>query len=538
MQKNEHQINTILEKGFSRLVLDQNDIAMVTEQIIRRAKEMQFQQKKSPFLQFQKIHLYAIAALILVCSIPLIYLHLNFKHNNIVRSHTIEKHQPIKILSSAGDSVKNPESIITREMIATNTESQLLLAAGIRSRVLLFERTSIKVDQADSARTAISLNKGLLSVNITGSGKDTVIIKTNQALFTQIGTFFSIYTDSINGSVLHVYKGKVRVQDRFGTDLIVEEGWRWTSKDRKEISEKTRHLIESDINQVFKENKIEKRIIWSPDLFLPAEKNSGKNHEKHSSKFSNYSKDTTAFESHGETDLISVLKAQLENEEFPHAAESIMKLKNAETIDSACKLLISVAQYNVSVFKYKTALNVLHLIIEGNPFRMNQREDAWMQSYFLHKEYLKPLPEKRLMLVKNYHLLFPDGNMSDDMASEEIDLLLMLRKYHQAVSSIENYIRKYPHSSNSEYYSYLLASIIREQLRKEKIALDLYKQYIRNYQKGKYEEDAIYWIIQLSLSTHDQKTAENMRNLYMEKYPDGRWNKELRRINITSLKEF
>ncbi len=538
MQKNEHQINTILEKGFSRLVVDQNEITMATEQIIRRAKELQLQQKKSPFLQFQKIRLYAVAAMIFICSIPLIYLYLNFRRNNIVRSQPIEKYhfEPIKILSSAGDSVIKPESMITREMITTNTESQLLLAAGIRTRVLLFERTSIKVNQADSVRTAISLNKGLLSVNITGSGKDTVIIKTNQASFTQIGTFFSIYTDSINGSVLHVYQGKVRVQDRFGTDLLVGEGWSWTSKDRKEISERTRHLIESDINNVFKENKIEKRIIWSPALFLSAEEISGKNYEKQLSNFLKCSKDTSAFEAHGETDIISALKAQIEKDEFTHAAKIIMKLKNTETIDSAYKLLTRAAQYNISVFKYKTAMNLLNLIVEGSPFRMNQREDAWMQSYFLHKECLNSLPEKRLALVKNYHQLFSDGNMSDDMASEEIDLLLMLKKYQQAVSDMENYIRKYPHNSNSEYYSYLLASIIREQLHKEKTALDLYKQYIRNYQKGKYEEDEIYWIIQLSFLTHDQKTAENMRNIYMEKYPDGRWAKELRRINIASLK--
>ncbi|NLL13082.1 MAG: hypothetical protein GX267_06745 [Fibrobacter sp.] len=540
MQKHEHQINSILEKGFSRLVLDQNDITMATEQIIRRAKEVQFQEKKSSFLQFQKTRLYAIAALILLCSIPpFIYMYLNFKRSIIIRSNPIEKHQNerIKILSLAGDPGKSTESLMTtKEMIATNTKSQLLLAAGTRARVLMFESTSIKVDRADSVKTAISLNNGLLSVNVTGSGTDTVIIKTNQALFTQIGTFFSIYTDSINGSVLHVYQGKVRVQDRFGTDLIVEKGWSWTSKDRKEISERTKHLIESDINQVFKNNKIEKRILWSQDFFLSAEHNSEKNPEKESSSLNVCNKETMAFESHGETDLISALKVQIENDEFPHAAKCIAKLKNTETIDSAFKLLIRVSQYNVSVFKYKTALNVLDLIIEGNPFRMNQREDAWIQSYFLHKEYLNSLPEKRLSLVKNYHRLFPDGNMSDDMASEEIDLQLLLKNYQQAVSGMENYIKKYPHNARNEYYSYLLATIVREQLRKEKVALDLYKQYIRNYQKGKYEEDAIYWTIQLSLLTHDQNTAEKMRKIYVEKYPNGRWSKELRRINMTSFK--
>ena len=194
MQKHEHQINSILEKGFSRLVLDQNDITMATEQIIRRAKEVQFQEKKSSFLQFQKTRLYAIAALILLCSIPpFIYMYLNFKRSIIIRSNPIEKHQNerIKILSLAGDPGKSTESLMTtKEMIATNTKSQLLLAAGTRARVLMFESTSIKVDRADSVKTAISLNNGLLSVNVTGSGTDTVIIKTNQALFTQIGTFF------------------------------------------------------------------------------------------------------------------------------------------------------------------------------------------------------------------------------------------------------------------------------------------------------------------------------------------------------------
>lgn len=541
MQKHEHQINTILEKGFSRLVLDRNDITMATEQIIRHAKELQFQEQKTSFLQFPKIHLYAIAALVIVCSIaPLIYLRINNNKLNItVQTSPIEVHQheQIKVLSLAGDIDTNPKSLITtREKFTTNDKSQLLVAAGVRTRVLLFERSSIRVDQADSIKTTISLSSGLLSVNITGSGKDTVTIKTTQAQFTQIGTFFSVYTDSTNGSVLHVYQGKVRVQDHFGTDLVVEEGWSWTSKGRKEISERTKHPIESDINQVFKQSKIEKPIIWSPDLFLSAEQKTGKNASSQSSYSYRRSKDTATLISHEESDLIFALRMQLENDEVTLAAKSIAKLENSETIDSAYKLLIRVAHYNVSVFKYKTALKVLHLITEGNSFRINQREDAWVQSYFLHKEYLNPLPEKRLALVKNYHQLFPDGNMSDDMASEEIDLLLLLKNYQQAVSCMEKYIRKYPHNSNCDYYSYLLASTVRERLRKEKIALDLYIQYIQNYPKGKYEEDAIYWIIQLSLSNHDQTTAEKMRNIYKERYPDGRWSKELRRINMTSLK--
>jgi hypothetical protein len=209
MQKHEHQINTILEKGFSRLVLDQDEISMATEQIIRRAKELQFQRKKPPFLQLHQISLYAIAAMILLCSIgPFIHSYLNSKKNIIEQSSPIGKHpcDRIKVLSAAGDLQTDPESLTKTGEIVTNDKSQLLLATGVRVRVLLFERSSIKVDQADSVKTAISLGNGLISVNITGSGKDTVIIKTSQAVFTQIGTFFSVYTDSINGSVLHVYQ--------------------------------------------------------------------------------------------------------------------------------------------------------------------------------------------------------------------------------------------------------------------------------------------------------------------------------------------
>ncbi len=541
MQKSERQINTILKKGFSRIELDKSDVAIAKEQIIMRARELQFQEKKSSFFQLRKIRVYAIAALILMCSIPLfIYLHLNFnKHNVTVQSGPIEKHQHwlINVLSATGDLNPNPESLKKlKEKITTNHNTQVLLAAGIRARVLMFERSSIKVDQADSVKTAISLNEGLLSVNINGNGKDTVIIKTSQAIFTQIGTFFSIYNDSINGSVLHVYQGKVRVQDHFGTNLIVEEGWSWSSKDRKDISERTNCLVESDISQVFEKNKIEKRIIWNPELFLSAEQKIRKNYVKESPSTYHRGKDTATFKSHVETDLLFVLKVQLKNDEFAHAARSIANLQNNKTIDSVYKLLIRMAQHNISVFKFKTALNMLHLIIEGNSFRMNQREDAWVKSYFIHKEHLKTLPEKRLSLVKNYKQLFPVGRMSDDMASEEIDLLLMLKKYLRAVSGMENYIRKYPHNSNSEYYGYLLASTVREQLRKETVALDLYKQYILNYPQGKYEEDALYWIVKLSLLIHEYKTAENMRNIYIEKYPRGRWGKELVRINITSLK--
>lgn len=536
MQKHEHQINEILEKGFSRLVLDQNDIINATKQILRRAEELQLQENKTSFIKFCNQPLYAIAALILLCSIPaIIYVHLKFiKPNFVAQLNQAEMHQyeKIKVLSATGDPDIDHKSLITtRKMIATDDKSQLLLAAGIRARVLLFEESSIKVDRIDSVKTEFFLDKGLLAVDIAGSGIDTVSIRTSEALFTQMGTFFSIYTDSINGSVLHVYKGKVRVQDRFGTDLIVEEGWSWTSKERKDISERQVHLIESDINQIFKENRINKRIIWSPALFL-SEHKIGKKTENRLSYWSHRKKDKKVVSSHDETDLISVLKKQLENDEFNLAAKSIEKIKISENIDSAYKLLIRAVQYNISVFKYQAALNVLNLIIEG-PFRMNQREDAWIRSYFLHKENLNSLPEKRLTMVKNYHQLFPVGNMSDDMASEEIDLLLMLKKYQHAVSGMENYIKNYPHNSNCDYYSYLLASTVREKLKNEEKSLDLYKQYIQKYPKGKYEEDALYWIIRLSLSNHDRETAEKVKKIYIEKYPDGRWCKELRRNNMT-----
>lgn len=534
MQKHEQKINNILENGFCRLVLDEKTISLATEEILNRAKEIQPKGNKLPFPSIPRVRLYAIAAALLMCCIPLYLFWYHYNDSKItVQTDQVLKHEldRITVLSVTGNQYEKTEiAKKIREKIITNNQSQLLLAAGVRTRALLFERSCIKVDQADSVKTTITLDNGLLSVDIAKGGIDTVSVITRQATFTQLGTFFSVYTDSIHGTVLHVFQGKVRVQDHFGTDLIVEKGRTWNSKNRKNVTESVNLPIESDINRVFKDNKIESLLKWNPDIFVPLK-------DKKSGKKDHGKQDTSAIKKISEFDLINVLSEQLSRNDFTSAALCIQKLQKSESIDSAHNMLIKVAQRNISVFKYITALKVLGIIIESKPFRVNQREDAWMQCYILHKDYLKSSAEKRLELARDYHKLFPDGNMSDDMASEEIHLQLMLKNYNEAVTVMKQFITKYPHSYNRDYYCYLLASTVREQLQKEKTALDLYKAYIRNYPEGKYKEDAFYWIIKLSLSVNDLVTAGKIRDAYMEKYPKGRWSDEVRYMDIVSSKQ-
>lgn len=536
MQKHEQQIKSILEKGFSRLVLDEKTVSMEAEQIIIRAKEVQSQSKRYTFPTVNKNLFYAIAALLVLCCIPAFFYWNFFKGNNseLLTRHIKSDLNQVTIISAADDSYQPKSCENVREKIVTNSNSQLLLAAGMRTRALLFEKSCIQVEQADSMKTTIKLDRGLLSVNIAGDGKDTISVITNQASFTQIGTFFTIYTDSVHGSVLQVYHGKVRVQDRFGTDLIIEGGKTWNSNKRQSVTDAVHLFMKSEIDQVFKDNKIENRLIWDPEVFLSTKKKHRDDSGKRNLKYQEYNSDTLTLRKQTQTDLLCDLKMHLSSEDFNSAADCIKGLQNPVIIDSVYKQLINLAQYNTSVFKYHTALNVLDLIIEGKPFGVNQREAAWMQGYLIHKEYLNSPPQKRLEMVYNYQQLFPDGKMSEEVASEEIHLGLLLKKYSRTITKMEKYIKKYPHHYNSDYYCYLLASLIREKMQNEKDALNFYKAYRDSYPHGKYEEDALYWIIQLSLSNRDYETAEKMKIIYKEKFPQGRWNKEV--SEITSLK--
>jgi tetratricopeptide (TPR) repeat protein len=122
------------------------------------------------------------------------------------------------------------------------------------------------------------------------------------------------------------------------------------------------------------------------------------------------------------------------------------------------------------------------------------------------------------------------------MAAEEISLLLSEGDSKEAVAEMERFFRHYPRSPHDEYFRYVYASTLRENLQRTAEALDAYKKYIAAYPEGKYGEDALYRIMQLSRSSGDMENAARYRKIYLHQYPHGRWVDEVRTVDVSARK--
>ena len=538
---NKSRIKKILQKGFTRLEINQQMVAETADEILEHAIMVRKKDSGIYKIQFRPNRFYAMAASIILCVISIFLISTiigktDKKDTENVYADQIDKlnkSEKFVILSVAGDSSLTSEmSRDSQEEISTDKESQLLLAVGSRTRAILYENTSINISKADSEKTSIILNNGLLSVDIASGKKDTISVLTSYGNFIQIGTRFSVYVDSHYGAVLKVYDGIVKVEDKSGTEIMVGKNQKWHSKNNKNVFYFQPGTEECQIDDVFLNNKINDRLIWNQDNYIDNNKKKKANVLKEkpvSKKCNNYSGHNlkNANVEKSISDLLAVTK-------YESLEEIVRKIENPEILNNVYRLLKAEVKRKCDIFRYNEAAEIMKIIIYNYSFRENQREDTWMQYYLLHKKYLNASVEKKLKLTQDYINLFPVGNIGDDMTSETIHLQLMLNRYSDAVNSMRTFIRKYQKSSKCEYFSYLLASTVRERHKNLKEALKLYQNYVSSYPYGRYEEDAFYWIIQLSFSEGDKKTSSKYKDIYMERYSKGKWSKELESLKLVS----
>lgn len=514
MLNNKRNIEQIVQKGFSQMPIDDLTIARATDAIVLRSKEVGGEKESYLWHSAPKL-LYALAATIaLICSFTYMQL---FK-NQVQLQSKVEQVNSSNLQSSQASilsHVGNPNALIANNTIKTDGQSQVLIALGNRTKVILFEKSVLNVVRTDSLHVDISLCSGSIAVDVTPGGYDTISVRTSHGVFTQLGTRFSVYVDSLNGAAeLEVFRGKVRVTDETGTDLPVSRNQAWKSSHKKAVSALSRSINEIDeIHKTFTDNKISKRLIWN-----------NSSSEKEITK-PELSTKTDHFDDkvNSNADIVKTIQELVDKENYGKIDSLITQFQKQSLIDTLHEALRKRAERETSLFRFSKAEKVLNCIVEGKPFKMHQREDAWMRLYFIHKENINSSSDEKMKLIRRYQLLFPQGTFGDDVLAESIQLKLVLQKYTEAVLDMEKLFEMYSQSSHCEEFHYIYASTLRNQLHMIKPALDAYKKYTVKYPKGKYEEDALYWIVELSRETGDQNSFYSYKKIYLDKYSDGRW---------------
>lgn len=534
-------IKKILKKGFARLEIDKKTAYKAADEILEYAKAEKDNSRYFRTRLFRADYIFALAATVVLCLVSILFvLNLNKKNgingnDCVISEQANRKHsfRNLVVLSAVGDSeliskVKNT----FQDQIVTDEESQLLFAIGSRTRAILYENSSININKIDSVNTSIVLEKGLLAVDVAKGKRDTLSISTSFGVFTHIGTRFSVYVDPQNGAVVKVYEGKVKVKDKSGTETIVEKNRAWNSKNRLNVLHFQPGYEENEIENVFLSNKIKHRISWEKGTY-----EFKKNNRIKYNKRKPVCKNATNLSRNNLSEIETGIKNLITENDFISLKKNIKKIENCETLNNVYRLLKAEAKRKCDVFRYHDAVELMKIVVYNNKFGISQREDAWIQYYMLHKKYLRTSAEKKLELAKEYINVFPMGSWSVDMMSEAIHFQLILDKYRNAAELMKVFIKRYPESSNCEYFSYLLASTLREQLKNYSEALKFYRNYVLVYPYGRYEEEALYWIIQLSLSEGDKKLFSKYRDVYLERYSKGKWSKELKSLSLRTIEK-
>lgn len=519
MPDNNKNIEKILETGFSQLPVDELTITRAVKAISQRSKKMQ-NENNLHLWEASKL-LYALAAsLVLICSFT--YIHLYKKTIRLKSEAKVQnsKHPklPVSVLSYIG----NTKKFSSDNAIKTDEQSQMLVSLGNRTKVILFENSSFEILRSDSLHSNITLLNGSIAVDVTPGGFDTITVKTMHGTFTQIGTRFSVFVDSLKGSKLEVYRGKVRVTDSCGTNLPVLHDQEWKSSQKLKASPVNRRTSEIDeIHQVFTNNKLPKRLLWNTDFS-----------EKEQFKSDLYKKGNKSDKKVICTkSIVETVKELVDKDNYKEINSIIAQIRNPFVADTIYETLQSSIRRNASLFKFPKAIRLLDCIVVGKAFKMQKRENAWLQGYLICKENIKVSSNEKLKLIDRYKTLFPQGTIGDDVLAESIQLKLSLQRYSEAVFEMEKFFTLYPQSIHCKDYYYIYASTLRNHLNRQKPSLDAYKKYVSRYPNEKYEEDALYWIIELSYRTGDMDSFDSYKKIYLERYHNGRWSETVQAIN-------
>jgi tetratricopeptide (TPR) repeat protein len=529
----DNDIEQILKQGFTRLPVDDTTVEKAVGEVIRCGKAQRGGADTVPFRRTGTQWISALAATLVLC-IGIGYLlvrNVSVPDETVVTDDCGKSEQPkvrsVSVVSAVTDSGKRLEQLrFSDGDITTDERSQLLLSVGMRTRAILFERSRMKIDRADSLSTVVAMRHGTVAVDvIPGGGTDTVSVVTPFATFTQIGTRFSVVADSIEGAAVEVYRGKVRVRDRSGTDIVIEAGHSWMSGKKRIIATVSRSESElQGIRRTFADNKMEHLLQWRNGLSrdpVPSPKQplSAKSRSKR-----NRVADTAA---HAD-DVLSIIEKAIARNDYRSIESAVARLQDSSAADTIFMKLYYAAEHKITLFRFSDAKRLFGLLANGTSFSKRRREDASLRCFMLHKEQVETTVQELLKMIRRHRKRFAGGIFGDDMTAEAISLLLITRDYRSAVAEMEHLLQRWPRSPHSEYYTYVYASTLRENLQQTQKALAAYKKYMDRYPDGTYGEDALYWIVQLCSETRDRKCVRAYTARYTERYPNGRWTSEIR----------
>jgi hypothetical protein len=533
MSEHNNDIEQIIKKGFVYLPVDSAAAEKAVDAVMRRSKIECENAETVPFPTAKKGWIYALAAT-LVLSVGAGYLLLQtifVPKETVVADEsrrTGQLQHSVSIVSAVTDTgIASGQLRYSDDEFRTDERSQLLLCLGMRTRTILFERSRVKVERADSLRTIVAMHHGSVAVDVVpGGGTDTISIVTPHASFTQIGTRFSVFADSVKGAGIEVYRGKVRVQSSSGTDIVVGAGYSWMSGKGGNVTACNRNMSELEgMRRTFTDNKMEHLLKWKSGLPQSPEKAVQRSAPvKRQSKRQEETVDTAAVFD----DIVPVIEKMAARNDYRSLDSVITQLRDPSSAEAVFRKLYSAAEHKISLFRFPDAKRLFELLADGAVFPKRRREDASMRCFMLHKEHIETSPKELLDMTKRHRKRFPDGAFGDDMAAEAISLLLITRDYGVAVDEMEYLLERYPRSPHGEYYSYVYASTLRENFQQNRKALKAYKKYAAGYPNGKYDEDALYWTVQLSSDARDWKSVREYTERYIRRYPQGRWISEIR----------
>ncbi|MBN1307575.1 MAG: FecR domain-containing protein [Chitinispirillaceae bacterium] len=539
---NDREIERIIDRGFAPLPVDDTTVAKAIDAVVRRGKEARGGRNLLRFPQINLRRIYAIAAALVLVAGTAGYLALQgvfappekaIAENDGAVKRTQRK---VSILSIASDSgIDSTRLRHGDDEFTTDGESQMLLAVGERTRTVLFERSRVKVDKADSSSTVVALQQGAIALDVTPGGTDTVSVITPLAWFTQIGTRFSVVFDSTEGAAVEVYRGSVRVR-RWGkgVEAVLTAGQAWKSRNGTAIMSVRRSAAElGELERVFSENKLERFLHRRAD---PCRHSGAIQDRTRAPKLSSKRYKSADHAIVVDSDIVHMVEKMAQRDDFHSLDSVIAHLSDPSLADTVHQTLLAAAERKKEMLRFLSAKRLLELCANGAPFPKRRREDASMRLCMLHKRHIETPPDELLKMIQRHRKRFPDGIFADDMAAEEISLLLSTGKSREAVAGMEQFFKHHPRSPHDEYFRYVYAGMLREDLRRTAEVLDAYKKYIAAYPEGKYGEDALYRIIQLSRSSRDMESAARHKQIYLRRYPRGRWVEEVKLIDVSERK--
>ncbi|MBN1604765.1 MAG: FecR domain-containing protein [Chitinispirillaceae bacterium] len=517
----ESEMDRLLNRGFGRLPIDDECIADATEKILLRAMKQNVSKCRN-VVSFKLRHLYAIAASLLIAAtaVTVFIRHMNEPDIKSSVISTIPVDNSVAVIASTTSNFDT--TACGRENVySTTDQSQLLLGIGSRTRTVIFEKTTLKVLRVNISTAAVKIDHGMIAVDVKKNTKDdSITIITPYANFTNVGTRFSVFADSVHGAGVEVFSGTVRATDREGNAYLIHAGSVWRSTNAGVVTNLTRSVAEVEhLANVFEANKFKEPVDWNLDYKIQSSDsvtkgNKGKRRREESAEVS-------------ELFVVDQVRNAISESCYTVLDSLLMVTLDRSYADTIYDIMLSAADRKHMKMHYSEEEQLRSRMANCDLFSVRKREAASAALLLLHKKYLRTPPATLLALVRIHRETFVDGTFNEDMGAEEAAILTKLGLYHETIECLEFLLKKYPKSSHGDYWRYTYATMLREHGDKVE-ALDAYEMYILNHPRGAYLEDAMYWTVDLSHSLRLRKEHLRAKNRYLQSYPSGRWVEEIK----------